>query len=58
MAILAGDERLATVDLRWELAAHLPPTGSRDERRAGMAGLVGAAEGDRLWGSFESLPPR
>jgi hypothetical protein len=62
-AIHAGDHRLASVDLRWELARELRPADwadRADERspfatlRRELIALVGSAEMESLWRAFES----
>lgn len=63
-ALLSGDERLVTVDLRWELASGLTVSGDPeggslpdplDQRRV-LGGLVGSAERDLLDRGLEPLP--
>jgi hypothetical protein len=62
-AIHAGDHRLASVDLRWELARQLTPEDwAADERdrspfatlRRELIALVGSAEMETLWRAFET----
>ena len=62
-AIHAGDEKLASVDLRWELARQLNPkdwaSTQRDRSpfatlRRELIALVGSAEMETLWRAFES----
>jgi len=65
-ALRSGDARLATVDLRWDLAAsvmaELPddPDDLADaiaRARQRLAGVVGLAESDALLGQFEPVTP-
>jgi hypothetical protein len=62
-AIHAGDDRLASVDLRWELARELRPADWADQAgdrspfatlRRELIALVGSAEMESLWRAFES----
>jgi hypothetical protein len=61
-AVHAGDHQLATVDLRWELARELDPSGWDTERhgnafatlRRELIALVGSAEMETLWRTLES----
>ena len=62
-AVHAGDENLATVDLRWDLARGLDPESWTEAQRDGNAfatlrreliSLVGSAEMETLWRTFES----
>jgi hypothetical protein len=63
-ALHAGDHQLATVDLRWDLAGDLDPElwSSLQNRdgdsfatlRRELIALVGSAEMDTLWRSFET----
>jgi hypothetical protein len=63
-AIHAGDDRLASVDLRWELARDLRPAEWAKEARGlspfatlrrELIALVGSAEMETLWRTFESV---
>jgi hypothetical protein len=62
-ALHAGDHQLASVDLRWELAREVgtaDPAGATDGRspfatlRRDLIALVGSAEMEALWRTFES----
>jgi hypothetical protein len=62
-AVHAGDDQLATVDLRWELARELDPADWDAEGRDGNAfatlrreliSVVGSAEMETLWRTFET----
>lgn len=62
-AVHAGDQNLATVDLRWDLARGLDPASWAEVGRDGNAfatlrreliSLVGSAEMETLWRTFES----
>jgi len=62
-AVHGGDQNLATVDLRWDLARDLDPTSWAEQGRDGNAfatlrreliSLVGSAEMETLWRTFES----
>ena len=59
----AGDDQMASVDLRWELARDLRPTGATGDGesrspfatlRRELIALVGSAEMESLWRAFES----
>jgi len=62
-AVHAGDDRLVSVDLRWELARNLVPTdGAKVTDKSPFAtlrreliALVGSAEMETLWRNFESV---